>query len=256
MYSYTMNLRDEDIHVGPRQFVGGEAIGIILFGQTGYALPPGSVENATTFKYPVYYRAISAASVESVVSTQLDAQVLQQLIETGREMQDQGCRAIVGACGYFANYLPEVTRQLDVPCFFSSLMQVPMMLQSMRAGKKVGVICADGRVLASAPVLRNCGISDPESIVVVGAEVLPDMRKILEGVGHYNPFRLEQGLVELATALVQRRQDIGAILLECTLFPTHARAVQEAVKLPVFDFSTLIDWVYSGVVRRSFGGYI
>ena len=35
MYSYTAKLRDEDIHVKPRQFVGGVAIGIILFGQTG-----------------------------------------------------------------------------------------------------------------------------------------------------------------------------------------------------------------------------
>lgn len=256
MYSYTAKLRDEDIHVKPRQFVGGVAIGIILFGQTGYALPPGSVENATTFKYPVYYRAIAAASVKSVVSARLDVQVLEQLIETGREMQDQGCRAIVGACGYFANYLPEVTRHLDVPCFFSSLMQVPMILQSMRPGKKVGVICADSRVLSSAPVLRNCGVSDPASIVIAGAEVLPDMKKILEGVGHYNPLRLEKGLVGLANDLVREHPEIGAVLLECTLFPTHAHAVQQSVKLPVFDFSTLIDWVYSGVVRRSFCGYI
>jgi hypothetical protein len=46
------------------------------------------------------------------------------------------------------------------------------------------------------------------------------------------------------------------MLLECTLFPTHGRAVQEAVRMPVYDFVTLIDWVYSAVVRRSFQGYI
>jgi hypothetical protein len=256
MFSYTTEMRDEEVYVGPRQFVGGVAIGIILFGYTGYALPPGSVENATTFRYPVYYKAISAASVNSVVSTQLDPLVLQELIEAGKEMQDQGCRAIIGACGYFANYLPEVTRHLDIPCFFSSLMQVPMILQSIRPGKKVGVICADGRVLTSAPALRNSGILDTESIVISGAEVLPDMQKILSGSGHYNPLRLEKGLVELADTLVREHPEIGAILLECTLFPTHARAVQESVKLPVFDFSTLIDWVYSGIVRRPFSGYI
>jgi hypothetical protein len=256
MFSYTTQFKDAELYVKPRQFVGGVAIGIILFGQTGYALPPGSVENATSFKYPVYYRAIAAASVESVVSPNLNPKVLEQLIQTGREMQDQGCRAIVGACGYFANYLPEITRHLDVPCFFSSLMQVPMILQSMRPGRKVGVICADGRVLSSAPALRNCGVSDPAAIVIAGAEVLPDMKKILTGAGHYNPVRLEEGLVGLAGDLIRKHPEIGAFLLECTLFPAHARAVQESVRLPVFDFSTLIDWVYSGVVRRSFGGYI
>jgi len=256
MYTYTETLRDEEVYVKEGQYVGGVAIGIILFGQTGYALPPGSVENATTFKYPVYFRAIPAASVERVVSPKLDPEVLTQLIEAGREMEKQGCRAIIGACGYFGNYLPEVTKHLSVPCFFSSIMQVPVILRSMKPGKKVGIICADGRVLSTAPVLKNCGVEDRSSIVIVGAEVLPEMQKILKGVGSYNPYLLEQGVVKLAKDMVQKDKDVGAILLECTLFPTHARAVQEAVRMPVYDFSTLIDWVYSAVVRRSFGGYI
>ena len=256
MFSYTKTLRDEELSAKEGQFVGGVAIGIILFGQTGYALPPGSVENGTTFKYPVYYRAIPAASVERVVSPHLDPQVLKQLVEVGTEMEKQGCRAIIGACGYFANYLPEVTKHLSVPCFFSSIMQVPVILRSMKSGKKVGILCADGRVLSTAPVLKNCGVEDRSSIVIAGAEVLSEMQKILSGVGHYNPYLLEQGLVELAKDMVNKHQDIGAFLLECSLFPTHARAIQEAVRLPVYDFSTLIDWVYSAVVRRSFPGYI
>jgi len=256
MYTYTETLRDEEVYAKEGQFVGGVAIGIILFGQTGYALPPGSVENATTFRYPVVFRAIPAASVERVVSPRLDPEVLNQLIATGMEMEKQGCRAIVGACGYFGNYLPEVTKHLSVPCFFSSIMQVPIILRSMRPGKKVGIICADGRVLSSAPVLKNCGVDDPSSVVIVGAEVLPEMQKILRGAGSYNPYRLEQGVVELAKDMVREDPEVGAVLLECTLFPTHAHAVQNAVRLPVYDFSTMIDWVYSAVVRRPFAGYI
>jgi ribosomal protein S16 len=256
MYTYTEHLLDKEVHAKEGQFVGGVAIGIILFGQTGYALPPGSVENATTFKYPVYYRAIPAASVERVVSPRLDPEVLEQLIQTGKEMEEQGCRAVVGACGYFGNYLPEVTKHLSIPCFFSSIMQVPTILCSMKGGKKVGIICADGRVLSSAPVLANCGVKDRSSVVVVGAETLPEMEKILKGVGHYNPYLLEKGIVELAKDMVKRNPEVGAVLLECTLFPTHAHAVQEAVRMPVYDFSTLIDWVYSAVVRRPFAGYI
>lgn len=256
MYAFTSHLSNEEVHSLPGQYVGGVAIGIILFGQAGYALPPGSVENATTFNYPVFYQAISAASVQSVVSDKLDPEVLRQLVETGSHMEKQGCRAIIGACGYFANYLPEVKKALNVPCFFSSLMQVPLILSAMKPGKKVGIICFDSRVLHSAPVLRNCGINDADTIAIRGAEVLPEARKIEQGVGHYNPYLLEKGLIELADDLVQKEPDVGAILLECTLFPTHARAVQQQVKMPVYDFSTLIDWVYSGIVRRSFPGYI
>lgn len=61
--------------------------------------------------------------------------------------------------------------------------------------------------------------------------------------------------MELAHKLKAGNPELGAFLLECSLFPTHARAVQEAVRLPVYDFSTLVDWVYSGLVRRSFPGY-
>jgi len=256
MYSYTNNIRDEELSVGGAQFVGGVALGIILFGKTGYALPPGSVENATTFNFPVYYKAIEAASVESVVSPELDNDVLEQLIVAGREMEEQGCRAIIGACGYFANYLPDVKKALNVPCFFSSLMQIPLILCSLQNNRKIGVLCADGRVLSSAPVLRNCGVDDLSRVVISGAEVLPEMQKILNGVGGYNAATLEKGLIELAKQMVKEDPDIGAFLLECTLFPTHARAVQEAVRLPVFDFTTLINWVYSAIVRRSFPGYI
>lgn len=256
MYSYSEGVSDSDLGVGPDQFVAGVAIGIILFGKTGYSLPPGSVENATTFNFPVYYKAIEAASVESVVSPERDPDVLEQLIAAGREMENQGCRAVIGACGYFANYLAEVKKVLKVPCFFSSLMQIPLMLCAMDPTKKVGIICADGRVLTSAPALKNCGVDDLSRIVISGAEVLPEMQKILKGTGGYNPAVLEKGLVELACRMREEHPDVGAFLLECTLFPTHARAVQDAVRLPVYDFTTLINWVYSGAVRRLFPGYL
>jgi hypothetical protein len=256
MYAYTDEIPDEELYANEGQFVAGVAIGIILFGQAGYPMPPGSVENPTSFKYPVYYKAIQSASVESVVSAEMDTRVLEELIKTGKEMEVQGCRAIIGACGYFANYLPEVRKVLDIPCFFSSIMQVPMILRSMKPGKKVAILCADGRVLASAAVLRNCGVDDPTEVVIGGAEVLPEMQKVLKGDGHYNPSKLEVGLVNLAKGIVAKNKEVGAFLLECTLFPTHARAVQNAVKMPVYDFSTLIDWVYHGVVRHSFPGYI
>ena len=121
----------------------------------------------------------------------------------------------------------------------------------------MGILCADGRVLSTAPVLRNCGVEDRSSDRHWGSRgTAGDAENPEVVLGHYNPYLLEQGLVELAKDMVNRDQDIGAMLLECSLFPTHARAVQEAVRLPVYDFSTLIDWVYSAVVRRSFPGYI
>ncbi len=104
--------------------------------------------------------------------------------------------------------------------------------------------------------LSQCGVDDLSAIVIAGAEALPDIRNILECGGQLNSQRLEQGLVGIARQLVSENPEVGAILLECSDMPPYAWAVQNSVKLPVFDFTTLINWVYSAVVRRPFAGFI
>ena len=49
-------------------------------------------------------------------------------------------------------------------------MQIPIMLRSLKPNQKVGVICANGRVLSSMPALEYCGVDDL-SQVIIGAEV-------------------------------------------------------------------------------------
>ena len=234
MYPYRQGVEDRELHGLNGQALGGVAIGIILFARAGGGLPPGSVENALTFDYPVLFQPIKAASVKAVVSPTLDPEVLSQLIEAGLYLEQQGCRAIIGACGYFVNYLPEVVKKLHKPCFFSSLMQIPLILNCLRPEQKIGILCADGSVLQSAPALKNCGVDDTSRIVIAGAEVLPEMKKILADSGSHNPKTLENELVELGRNMVAREPDIGALLLECTLFPTHAWAIQQALQLPTW----------------------
>jgi len=33
-------------------------------------------------------------------------------------------------------------------------------------------------------------------------------------------------------------------------------AIQNAVRMPAYDFATFIDWIYSAVVRKPFAGYV
>jgi hypothetical protein len=58
MFAYQKKLKDEESWANKGQVFGGVAIGIILFGKAGYALPPGSIENATTF---ITWRPASSA---------------------------------------------------------------------------------------------------------------------------------------------------------------------------------------------------
>ncbi len=50
--------------------------------------------------------------------------------------------------------------------------------------------------------------------------------------------------------------EIGALPLECRDMPPYAKQIQDATGLPVWDYVTLIDWIYFSVVRRTYDGFI
>jgi hypothetical protein len=56
--------------------------------------------------------------------------------------------------------------------------------------------------------------------------------------------------------LVTDHPEIGALLLECSDMPPYAKQIHDATGRPVWDFVTLIDWIHSGVVSRSYNGFI
>jgi len=255
MYVYNLGYDDEEVYAKKGQVIGGVAIGIIVIGENYYPLVPGNVANATTFGFPVHYKFLKGVSSDKIVSKKPDPEVLRKIIAAGKELEQQGCRAVVGACGYFANYLPEVAAALNIPCFLSSLMQIPMIAPSLKPHQKIGVLCANGEILKSAPALKNCGV-DPSKIIIGGCEKLSEMQNILKNTGHLNNLKFEEELISAVKQLVTDNPDIGALLLECSDMPPYAWAIQKAVRLPVFDFTTMIKWVFSAVVRRPFAGYM
>jgi hypothetical protein len=67
---------------------------------------------------------------------------------------------------------------------------------------------------------------------------------------------VEAETVQVTKNLIDKNDNIKAILFECTDLPPYAAAVQEATGLPVFDFTTLINYVFSGLVRTRFDGFV
>jgi len=245
------SLSNQVIESGPHQAVAGCAIGIVVL-DLRYPLLPGNVANASTWDFPVMYRILAGTGVEILDA---DPTILEKVIQAGREMEYQGVRAIVGSCGYFGFYQREVAAALTVPAFMSSLLQAPMILASLKPDQKLGIICAVAKSLTPA-LLEACQINDQLRLVIAGAQDLPEFKNIIGCTGRLDNGRLKQEMIGLAEKLVADNPDVGAILLECSDMPPYASAIQRAVKKPVFDFTTLVNWIYGSVVRREFNGFI
>jgi hypothetical protein len=146
---------------------------------------------------------------------------------------------------------------VDVPVALSSLIQIPWIQTLLKPCQQIGVLTASQESFTDK-LLRTCGISSDvqEKLIVKDLEHEPEFSCILEGRGAFNNSIVCQEVVEKAIEIVNEGADVGAILLECSDMPPYAAAIQDAVNLPVFDFTTLIRWLYHAVAQVPYKGFI
>lgn len=240
-------------HARKGQVSSGEAIGILLL-DTSVPFVPGDVANATTYDFPVRFRKVEGFSVAKAIGK--DPSIYSNLKTAAEDLQKQGVRAITGDCGFMALHQQRLARELDVPVFLSSLLQLPFMLGILGGGAKVGVLTADGRSL-DAGLLAAVRVTDLDRLVIEGLQEREHFyRFAIEETGTLDAAAVEAEVIAAARQVLERDPAVRAFLLECSLLPPYAAALQEAVHLPVFDYITMINHVFSGVVRRRFTGFL
>ena len=257
MYSETTGYDDDtEVTWWEGRNVGGVTIGLLQF-RGNLPMMPGNMGNASTFNFPLLYREMECDNIADIASDEPTQNFTEAAIDAAKWLELQGVRAIMGNCGFWGTYQKVVQAALEVPFFSSSLMQLPAMVASLPEGKKVGVITANGPQLQKCPAIENCGLSadDKANRLVIQGVTGEAFETMLQMTGRYHPARVTAEIVAAAKQVVDNN-DIGAILLECTELPPAAVAVQEAVKLPVWDYTTLTNWVYLGALRRPFTGHM
>ncbi len=230
----------------------GETIGILIL-NAAYPCIPGNVGNATTFPFPVRYEEVEGASIDRELNRR-DPDLAMPFVRAAQRLRDQGVRAITGACGFMALFQREVASSVDIPVFLSSLMQIPFIHRI--TGKPVGVITADSSRLGPQH-FEASGIPTGLPMVVAGMETQQEFREaVLKEKGTLDASVMEQEVVDVARALVDKNPDLGAILLECSDLPPFAHSVQHATGLPVFDFITMIEYVHRAITQKPYRGYM
>ncbi|WP_120003909.1 aspartate/glutamate racemase family protein [Nesterenkonia muleiensis] len=246
----------------PGKYAYGMGLGIMLVDEV-YPGFPGDVRNASAYPFPIQYDIAAGVDIQQLVYAEDKSACLEPILAAARRLERMGVRAIAAECGYFAYFQREVAAHVEVPVFMSSLLQVPLAQQIIGPQKKVGVICASREQLTDTH-LHSVGIEDEDRVALIGNREdhpieefanlwLSDQRPELPTADYSIA---EREFLTLCRKAIERHPDIGALVFECTGFQPFARAVQRELDLPLFSWSTLLDYAYSVVNHREHYGHV
>ncbi|MFE0017323.1 aspartate/glutamate racemase family protein [Mesorhizobium sp. NPDC059054] len=230
----------------------GHDIGILMI-DCFNPFVPGDVGNAYTYDYPVLYHKVPEVTIQRLVE-EGDLTLRSNIIEAARFLEAQGVKAITSDCGYMLHFQEMVRESVNIPVMLSSLLQLPFISSILAPSQAIGIVCANAQSLTEEMLTKAFPARD-KAIFVSGMENQPEFRSaILREEGSIDPELVEHELVEAGCELVRKNPAIGAVLLECSNLPPYAKALQERIRLPVFDFTTMIDYVRAACQRRRFEG--
>jgi hypothetical protein len=235
----------------PHRVTYGTTVGVLVM-QSRVPCIPGSVSNASSYDFPVVYRVVEGLDVKRLVF-EADASLAAPVIAAAQELERAGVSAITTDCGYMAWFQSQVAAAVKVPVCLSSLLQAPFIRSLLAPARKLGVVVADSRSLRPQ-MLAGVGV-DASQAAIAGMEGRPAFwSAIMDENGTLDSDAIEREVLEVVGALVAANPSIGALLLECSEFPPYSAAVQAKFRLPVFDFQTLIRYVYASLAHRPYRG--
>lgn len=237
-------------NVERRKPVHGVSIGIMIL-DTGFERFDGDIGYAPTFPFPVQYAVIPGATPNRALKANADG-MLELFLRGIDQLVALGVDGIATSCGFLSILQPQLVAYSPVPVVTSSLLQVPVVQMTLPPSKRVAVLTADKEALTRDHLVA---VGCPEDTLVVGLKpgslFLENCRN---GVPTVDREAQQVEILEAGERLVRAHHNVGAIVLECTNFPSYAGALQRRIGLPVFDIVTLLNWFHAGL-RRAGGGW-
>ena len=233
----------------------GFSIGILM-NESTFPRIPGDLGNATTFDFPVRLRVVRGAWYKRVV-VQSDQELLGPFVEAAKELEAEGVKAITTNCGFLAMFQKQLTSAVQVPVFTSSLLLVPMVQRMLNPAQKVGILTVNSAALGEKH-FNGCGWSAQDIPVLIKG--LQDGKLFTsvfrDDLQSFDIDAMASDMVMAAKHMLGQHPEVGAIVFECTNMAPYARAVQDAVGLPVFDIQSLIRMVYDTLHQREYVGHM
>jgi AroM protein len=228
----------------------GAPVGILLLDCVAPFIA-GSVGNASTWSIPVRYKTVPGLTVERILSPEADASQ-QAVVDAAAELVDEGAQLITSNCGFTIRYQQAVAAAVDAPVLLSSLLLAPFLERMLPREQSLGIITASAASL-TPELLYAAGVGGSERVAIAGLDEAPAFTAgLIDCVGEMSAPEVEVETVEAAVELRRERPDVGILLLECSELPPYAAAVQRATGLPVYDFTSMVEFAAAGLRRVPF----
>jgi hypothetical protein len=220
-------------------------LGILML-DTRFPRIEGDIGNPASFPFPVIYETLQGIGPADAVSREPDrARIRAALAANSRRLANRGAVGLSTSCGFLVLFQADLAAVSPLPVATSALLLVPLIVRSLPAGQRVGVLTASA---ASLTVAHLAAAGADAGTPVAGMPSDGAFAHTFLG----NAPELDRDAVEAETldagrAFVARHPDIGAIVLECTNLPPYAPALRRALGLPVYDVLDLLRLFRAGL---------
>ena len=140
---------------------------------------------------------------------------------------------------------------MKVPVASSSLLQIPLVQRLLPAGKRVGVLSVHGdritpdigKQLARRSTRRSW---EPRADASSRACFSSDEMEM-----DYE--KAEQDILEAGEKLLKKHPEVGAFVVETHNMGPYSRALNDLLRIPIYDVCTFVRWFQSGLEPRDYG---
>ena len=209
----------------------------------------GAVSDPGAHGVPILTARVAGATSNRVQGD--DAGVVADYAEAARQMERRGVSAITSNCGFAARFQRDVAAAVRVPVGLSPLLLVPLIARFLPPGGRVGILTYDASRLNDRHFTGAGWTSDQIPVAVRGIEGSPTWRELKKPTPRPDPEQVAADVLEILALMTERNPEVGAVVLECSVFPMARDAVAARSGLPTYDFVSMTRFLMAGMANRS-----
>lgn len=214
-----------------------------------YNYPPaeGDIDCPASYGYDVIYKVCPGLTFEMAQGGKFTPEVEREFASCIKFLEQKGASAITGDCGFMMAFQLIARQIASKPVFMSSMTQCVIVSTAFDDDDLILILTANSESLKPAKdtLLQHAGFDCTSSkFLIVGCQDVPGFDAVAKGESV--PLNVVQpGIVKKVMNLIAQKDNISAIVLECTELPPYADALRAATGLPVWDAITAADFYIS-----------